>query len=77
MNAPSITIEALAKLFRLNVGELEQLHEWVNRYSDLIEESPGVLNLNQAFRTVEHIRAGYNPNLRIPKSATPLPPGCR
>ena len=69
MNAPSITIEALAKLFRLNVGELEQLHEWVNRYSDLIEESPGVLNLNQAF--------SYNPNLRIPKSATPLPPGCR
>jgi hypothetical protein len=77
MNAPSITIEALAKLFRLNVGELEQLHEWVNRYSDLIEESPGVLNLGQAFRTVEHIRAGYNPNLRIPKSSVQLPPGCR
>jgi len=66
MRSATITIDALVRCFSLDQGQLLQLEEWVRRYPDLLESSPGVLYLDPAMVAVRHVRAGWLPHLRIP-----------
>jgi hypothetical protein len=67
MRSATITIEALVRCFSLNEGQYLQLLEWVRRYPDLLESSPGLLYLDPAVVAVRHVRAGWLPHLRIPE----------
>jgi hypothetical protein len=67
MRSTTITIEALVRCFALDQGQLLQLEEWIRRYPDLLESSPGVLYLDPAMIAVRHVRAGWLPHLRLPE----------
>ena len=70
MRSTTITVEALVRCFALDQGQLLQLEEWIRRYPDLLESSPGVLYLEPAMIAVRNVRAGWLPHLRLPEMPT-------
>ena len=67
MRSATITIQALVLCFSLNEGEHLQLQEWVRKFPDLLESSPGVLYLEPAMVAVRNVRSGWLPHLRLPE----------
>jgi hypothetical protein len=67
MRSATITIEALARCFQLDQGQLLQLEEWIRRYPDLLVHSPGQLYLDSAMVAVRNVRHGWLPHLRLPE----------
>ena len=67
MRSATITVEALARCFQLDQGQLLQLQEWIRRYPDLLVHSPGQLYLDSAMVAVRNVRAGWLPHLRLPE----------
>jgi hypothetical protein len=67
MRPATITVDALVRCFQLDQGQLLQLEEWIRRYPDLLVSSPGQLYLDSAMTAVKHVRAGWNPHIRLPE----------